>query len=238
MEFFKKTAAFSLSLLIFLTSCNGDYLDNNTLNSNTGFDLTFFNNNKGNLINLKKFKVKNEKTLSSRLEVNNLILEEINDQLGTDLDFSIEFKELELTDYDSFSKWVFDNNIMTSNEMNLVSKFYYDLNSLELYDAILNLENNVYKENLDPFMIEKFEYIANVVSLIEYEDPGFFKATNETRSCAGALLGLAFASAGLVAACNPPAAGATVGFGCYLAAANFIRASATVGIECGDQDQQ
>lgn len=51
----------------------------------------------------------------------------------------------------------------------------------------------------------------------------------------GALIGLAFAFAGLVGGCNPPVAAVTTGWACYLAVANYIRASITVGLECGDE---
>ncbi len=36
----------------------------------------------------------------TRLEINNLILEEVNNTLETDIDYPTEFKELELNSYD------------------------------------------------------------------------------------------------------------------------------------------
>jgi hypothetical protein len=75
-----------------------------------------------------------------------------------------------------------------------------------------------------------------MVKLIEHQYPGSFtsQATAKSWRCAFALAGLALAGASLVAGCNPPAAAATVGVGCYLAATGFIAASVRVGLACED----
>ena len=226
-----------LFLGILFSSCNSDGLiqenEFQPTTKNFMFDFSFYENNKGNLIDLESFNFKNKSVLS-RLETNNLILKEINNQLGTDLDFSTSFKELELDSYETISDYIYDNKIMDKNEMQILTNFNTNLRTLELKEAITFLEEDVNNANLNSFKIEKFQYLANVVHLLENETPGFFTVNAQQRSCWSALLGLAFASAGLVAACNPPALGATVGTACYLAAANFVRASAVVGMECGD----
>ena len=118
--------------------------------------------------------------------------------------------------------------------MQIVASFSEYLNKLKLSEAIARLEDDVEKANLSADKVKEFQYLANVVKVIEYQDVGFFSDSVRANGCASALVGLAFASAGLVAACNPPAMGATVGWGCYLAGANFIRASISVGNACGD----
>lgn len=201
--------------------------------SQSKFDFSFFNKNQDNLIDIKSFKLENRSTLS-RLEVNNIILTEINDQFGSELDFSTSFKELELDSFDSVSNWIYNNQSLNELDMQILIDFDTNLKALELSDAIAILENDVNNANLNSFKIDKFEYLANVVKLIENETPGFF--TTQQRSCLGATIGIAFAAAALAAACNPPALGATVGSACYLAGANFIRASITLGVECGDDE--
>lgn len=59
----------------------------------------------------------------------------------------------------------------------------------------------------------------------------------ENKSCftdTFVLFKLGLAAAALVGACSPPAMGVSLGWTCYLAATAFIAASASVGIECGD----
>jgi len=222
-----------LAILIIFTSCSGDeFIDNNELEkSQSKFDFSFFNKNQDNLIDMKSFKLHNKSSLS-RLEVNNIILTEINDQLGSELDFSTSFKELELDSFDSVSNWIYTNQSLNELDMQILIDFDTNLKVLELTDAIAILENDVNNANLNSFKIDKFEYLANVVKLIENETPGFF--TTQQKSCWGATIGLAFAAGALALACNPPALGATVGAACYLAGANFIRASIMLGLECGD----
>jgi len=92
---------------------------------------------------------------------------------------------------------------------------------------------------MDLYKFEKYQSIVNGVALIEYQYPGYFTSENSqglaSRGCAWALFKLGLASAALVAGCSPPAAGASVGASCYIAATSFIAASASVGMECGDK---
>lgn len=221
--------------LFLFISCSGDELfkqnEIEQTSENFKFDFSFFEANKGKLIDLSSFKFSNKSSLS-RLETNNLILDEINDQLGTDLNFSNGFKELELSSYENIEDYIYANNIMNETDMKILTSFQLNLKNMDLSEAISALEEDANDVNLSSVKMKKFEYLANIVKLLENETPGFFTSTEQQKSCGGALLGLAFASAGLVIACNPPALGATVGTGCYFAAANFIRASVTVGVEC------
>lgn len=224
-----------LAIILITFSCTNEK-ETHTEIAKDQFDYTFYETNKNHMIDLKSFNFEDRSTLS-RLEINNMILDEINQQLDTSLDFDESFKSLELTSYEHIENYIITNQILEDIDLAILNEFYSDLNSHALIDAVVMLENNVILADLAFEKREKFEYLANVVLLIENETPGFFDSTMEQRSCAGALLSLAFATAGLAAACNPPAAGATVGVGCYLAAANFVRASATVGIECGDDHE-
>jgi Rad3-related DNA helicase len=227
------------------SSCNKDesIIENEFETSPEGlkFDFSFYENHKGNLLELNIFENKingNKSKLTSRLELNNTILKEINNQLGTKLDFSTDFKQLNLDSHENIVEWSYKSGTLTKVDIEILNDFNKNLNILQLSDAINILEEDVHTAHLNPMKVEKFQYLANVVKLLEYEGPGIFTSSlqqkNHRKSCLSASAGLAFASAALVAACNPPALGATVGWGCYLAGANFVRASIEVGKACGD----
>ncbi len=227
---------FMASLILFV-SCNGNELilenELEQASENLKFNFSFYESNKGNLISLESFKFDNKSSLS-RLEINNLILDEINSQLGTSLDYSTSFKQLD--SYEAISNYIYENEIMDENEMQILTDFNTNLSTLEISEAITVLEEDVKDANLSSFKTEKFQYLANVVLLIENQNPSFFTDNTQQRSCWFAVAKLALASAALVAACNPATAAATVATACYLATASFIAASATVGIECGDNN--
>ncbi len=131
------------------------------------------------------------------------------------------------------------NTNFNERDIEILTNFSEDLISTDLDTAISILENTLSNQNLDSSKFLKYQSIVTSVKLIEYQNEGFFTIDDETSStarngwgCAWALAKLALASASLVAACNPPALGATVGTGCYLAATGFVAASASVGMAC------
>lgn len=224
--------------MIFISCGGNDIIKENELEQNAEFVefyFSFFEQNKGNLIDISSYNL-DKKSPLSRLEMNNKILTEINKQLGSELEFSTDFKELELESFESVTNWAYNKGIMTKIDLTLLTDFNKNLNSLGLANAINVLESDVKNSNLNSFKIKKFQYLVNVVKLLENENPGIFvNNTNfQQRGCFGASLGLAFALSTLAGACNPATATATVGTLCYLAAANFVRASIQFGIECGD----
>lgn len=230
---------FLASLMLFASCSGNEILNENEAEQNSEFskfDFSFFEKNKGNLIDMKSFNFDNKSSLS-RIEINDKILNEINNQLGSELELSTDFKELELDSFESVSNWAINNGTMDEIDIQILTDFNQSLSQLELSQAISALETDVKNSNLSSFKVQKFQYLANVVKLLENERAGFFVSNSnfQQKSCWGAAIGLAFASAALVLACNPPAIGATVGAACYLAGANFIRASITVGLECGEQ---
>lgn len=103
-------------------------------------------------------------------------------------------------------------------------------------EAVSILENKISNESIDSYKFEKYQSIVNGVALIEYQYPGYFTVENTQArggwECAWALGKLALASAGLVGGCSPPAMGASMAWTCYVAAASFIAASASVGMAC------
>lgn len=234
-NFRKPYFAIFLASLILLSSCKSD--DSLSTTESQKFDYAFYQNNKGSLLNLNSINLINNSNPLMRseplttLEKSNIILTEINTELGTDLDFDNDFKEIELDTYTSVENYIYKNNILEPSEMYLLNNFKNNLSNLELTDAINILEQEVHNANLDVLKVEQFEYFANTVMLLENDDPGIFTA-KAASPCSDALLGLAFATVSLAGACSPPAMGASVGFFCYVAGANYIRASIAVGKAC------
>ena len=105
--------------------------------------------------------------------------------------------------------------------------------------ALTNLEKNVLQNEiqLSTTKIQKYEELANTVKLINAEDPELFDNNLQRKGCIGAIIGVIFAFVALVIACGSTVPmGGTTAVACYWTAANFIRASITVGIECGSDE--
>lgn len=231
--------AIFLSTLMLFISCNeNNLLEDQNVNDNK-FNFSFYENNKGNLLALDISKLNSSKTSEiSRLEANNIILEEVNKKYETDIDFDEELKQLNRPE--EIFDWMIVNTDFNENDIEILTNFSENLISTDLDTAISILEKTLSNQNLDTSKFLKYQSIVTGVKLIEYQNKGFFTIdddSNVTRKdwgCAWALAKLALASASLVAACNPPALGATVGTGCYLAATGFVAASASVGMACKD----
>lgn len=223
------------SALILFVSCeqydSNDELKDKELNFNK------FESVKGQLLDINKINVINLKTDSfSRLEQNDLILNQVNDYYDSNIDFDESLKKLNTTE--EIFIWLKTNTNFNQNDIDNLSEFSSDLTSLGFDDAVLILENKISNDNIDTYKFEKYQSIVNGVDLIEYQYPGFF--TTETYhsdgDCAWAIFKLGLAAAALAGACSPPALGASVGWTCYLAGVSFVAASASVGMACGDDD--
>lgn len=225
-----------LSGLILFVSCEQNDLNNEQ--NNREISLHPFETLKGQLMDVNKLNLNNSRTeFNSRLEQNNYILSEVNSYYGTNIDFDDSLKSLN-TEEDVYD-WIKSNTTFNQKDVDRLKNFSTNLISLGFDEAVDILENEISDENIDSFKFEKYQSIVNGVALIEYQNPGYFTSENSkglaSRSCAWALFKLGLASASLVGACSPPAMGASVGWTCYVAATAFIAASASVGMECGDQ---
>ena len=134
---------------------------NRTLNFQSLIFL-FLKKNKGNLIDMKSFNFENKSSLS-RIEINDKILNEINNQLGSELELSTDFKELELDSFESVSNWAINNGTMDEIDIQILTDFNQSLSQLELSQAITALETDVKNSNLSSFKVQKLQYPANVV---------------------------------------------------------------------------
>lgn len=220
-----------LILAIVVTACSSENDDINSDFNSKKLSLNTFETFKGQLLDINNL---NTLKTDSRLEQNNHILSQVNDFYGTDIDFDDSLKELDSAD--EIFNWLKANTSFNQTDIDILTNFSSNLTTLSFDEAVSSLENEITNYNLDTYKFEKYQSIVNGVALIEYQYPGFFtiESTQKSWGCAWAVAKLALASASLVAACNPPALGATVGTGCYLAAAGFVAASASVGMACGD----
>jgi hypothetical protein len=231
---------FLASLMLF-TSCEGDSIIMNgapeAIIQKSTFNYSLFENSKGQLLDLNAVAFINssdflsKSTSTSTLDQNNLILGEINQKLGTDLALDDSLKSIELTSKLEMENYLLSNQLVSTKELIIIDDFNKNLALMNTSEALKLLERDVNNASLSVFEVSRFETLANTVALLDYQEPGAV-TTLAAGGCGEALLGLGFALAGIVGACNPPAAGATVGFFCYLAAANYIRASVAVGRAC------
>lgn len=185
-----------------------------------------------NQLNLKDFKIE----FNSRLDLNNFLLSEINNYYDTDIDFHDELKSL--SSAEEIFNWIKANTLFNQNDVENLRIFSSNLTTLDFDQAVSILENNI-TDLKDSNKFEKYQSIVNAVAIIEFEYPGYFTSEKDQGivskgGCAFALFKLGLAAAALVGACSPPAMGVSMGWTCYLAATAFIAASASVGIECGN----
>ncbi|MEZ7945968.1 MAG: hypothetical protein QMC07_09370 [Flavobacteriaceae bacterium] len=224
-----------LSALILFVSCEQNDLNNEQ--NNREINLHSFETLKGQLMDINKLNVNNSKTeFNSRLDQNNHLLSEVNSYYGTEIDFDDNLKSINTEE--EIINWLKINTPFDENDIDNLKNFSSNLTSLGLEESVSTLENEISNEDMDLYKFEKYQSIVNGIALIEYQYPGYFTSENSqglaSRSCGWALFKLGLASAALVAGCSPPAAGASVGASCYIAATSFIAASASVGMECGD----
>ena len=111
---------------------------------------------------MKSFNFDNKSSLS-RIEINDKILNEINNQLVSELELSKDFKELELDSFESVSNWAINNGTMDEIDIQILTYFNQSLSQLELSQAITALETDVKNSNLSSFKVQKLQYPANVV---------------------------------------------------------------------------
>ncbi|GEM50775.1 hypothetical protein EB1_05650 [Empedobacter brevis NBRC 14943 = ATCC 43319] len=199
--------------------------------ANVKFSFDTYERFKGKLLDINNLDIPQNTT---RLEQNNFILNHVNEHYNTAIDFDKGLKESKSSK--EIFNWLTKNTTFNEVDVSILTNFSSNLVSMSFDDAVLLLEEELSEQEIDVFKFEKYQSIVNGVKLIEYQNKGFFTIQSNGWECAFALGKLALASASLIIACNPPALGATVGTACYLAAASFIAASASVGLACGGDD--
>lgn len=228
----KSYVAISLASLILFVSC--EQYESSQDSVDAKFDYSLFNTYKGNMLDINVLNTSRGQQELSRLELNEAILNDINLQLGTNLDYSYDFKSLEITSSQEIINWGLQNELLNNKDVEILNTFINSVLSNDMETALIDLEAAVFQsEELSLFKIEKYETLANTVRLINEENPEMFNSIGQQRSCFGAVIGIVFAFVALILACAATGAtGGAVAPGCYWAAANFVRASITLGVEC------
>lgn len=228
----KPYLAMLLAGLVLFVSCEQYQLKSDTDEAKFDYSLYYTYQGKMLSVNLKKaLKVQNN---ISRLELNEAILDEINLQLGTDLDYSVDFKSMEIKSSTEVMDWGLQNNLLDDKDVTILNDFISSTVSNGIENALSGLEADVFKNmELSVSKVQKYEELANTVRLINEENPEIFDSNLDGRSCLWAVIGIIFAFVALVLACpsTVPTGGLTAP-ACYWAAANFIRASIVLGKEC------
>lgn len=223
--------AIILAFLVLFVSC--EQYDQNFETGNSSFDYSLFETYKGKMLSINfNNKLYKQETTSelTRLELNNLILNDVNSQLNTNLDYANNFKSLDISSTENIINWSLDNNVIDEIDAEILNSFTESFSNNGLEVALTDLETRVLQSNnLSSFKVEKYEQLANTARLMENQDPGLF---SQGDGCIGAIIGLIFAVVALILACPTVPMGGVTAPACYFAAVNFIRASVTVGNEC------
>ena len=179
----KPNLSIFLAFLVFYVSC--EKYDINSKISKTKFDYSLFTTYQGKMLDIDLKITKKNQAKLTRLEINDAILEEINLQLGTNLDFDNDFKSLEITTGNEITDWGLNNSILDSNDIIILNDFVDTILANGVEVALVELENNVLQNNMDlsPTKIQKYEELANTVKLINAEDPELFDNNLQSKNC-------------------------------------------------------
>lgn len=213
-----KTAIF-LSTLILYTSCSNQADLINPVNTKMAFDYSIYNTYKGVDINkyrvskkVKQNSLQSKESLSS-LETFSYIIDDINSDFTTELDVN------------KLDKLLLENNLIVetpeylqpvdiikedlpSNDIIIGDKFENDLNLYGFETALNNFESNVLSMNLTQVEFEKYNQLANVLSLLNNSNPEYFSNSNylsksstmaKLSPCGKAIFWNSLATVGLVA---------------------------------------
>jgi len=135
-----------LAFLILHVSC--EKYDMNSKLEKTKFDYSLFNTYQGKLLSINLKNTLKKQAELSRLEVNDAILEEINLQLGTYLDYSTDFKSLEINTPKDITNWGLNNDILDSQDVTILNDFIDTTLSNGVEIALTDLEENVLQNEL------------------------------------------------------------------------------------------
>ncbi|WP_438968639.1 hypothetical protein [Nonlabens sp.] len=231
----KSIATFFALLMIFTSTAQTFSISKSTFETQASertFDFSTYERFKGDIIDIKKLDIP---TKVSRLEQNKSILEQVNNIYETEVNFDEELMTLNTSE--KIFSWLVENTNFNEKDVLLITNYSNNLVSNGFEKASKTLSEQLSKHSIESVKFEKYQSIVNTVKLIEYQYPGTFTTETVQKGgwgCAFAIAKLALATASLAVACNPPALGATVGVGCYLAGTGFVAASVSVGLACKD----
>lgn len=218
----KLTLFLALSFLIF--SCTKyDNLENDNYN----FDYKTFENFKSTHHTIDFSGVtNNQKTEIDIIRTNRALLNIINNELGTELNYpdlilkSLTYSAQELIEISLTESWI------NQKQVHLLETFSLDLQNKNFDFAIQQMEQNINSLNLNNEEFEQINLFANNLKSLNYKNPNLFSFDNRSGwRCALAIIALAAATAGL--------GSCATGVACALAVTLHINAMYSVADHCG-----
>lgn len=207
-----------LSSLILFTSCNPSESINDTNIKSFNYDT--YNSYKSieYTVNISSEDINEPE---SRKKYSNIV-NNINNHLGSSINLTkIDDSLIENYKNKGFNNDDYLNTLLNENDKYLINKFENDLENFNVDIALVNLEKNVISLNISNEEFEKYNKFANIIKLIENQEPGFFNnATKKSyygkSPCSEAIISYTIATLGL-ASCG------SVVILCGVAIANKIR---------------
>lgn len=164
-----------LAFLVLFVSCSDEnFTDQQSFdysvyqnNKSTNIDFTTGNSSKSNVID----------TRDSFIQVLGLI----NDEFGTNVYLNnLDEQFLSTSNQAKSNQTVNINSYLNQTDINLIENFNEDIKQLSFNEALDNFENNVLQLNLNDSEFQKYNELANVLSLVENSFPGML--ANDTES--------------------------------------------------------
>jgi hypothetical protein len=235
MQTFRKPyLAVIMSSLILFISCS----EGATPDIKRSFNYESFNlyKNSNHYKNVMESLSKLDLSKSTYVEQKRIIVDEVNDELNTDLELSDIALSLSVDmEPEQIYSVGLSNNWIKQQDVDLSEQFGDDLEAFGFDIAVSNYENTVLNLNLSDEEFARKNAFVNIIKIIHDENPSMFpngdssveRANLQTRSwwrCALAATALVASTASLVSC-------ATIG-GCILAMALVYNASLAVAEQC------
>ena len=217
-------ASFLAGLVLFV-SCKQDALIENPEMS---FNYEIFETYKG-----ARFKVdisKNIFDMPEGQEKYQTIINVINQNLGSDISLTELDKNRIERVLSKDSEDISLDDLLNDTDKSLIADFENDLAQGDFDSALEKFEQNVLALEVDEVDFERYNEFANVIRLVESQEPGFFTEGLFSRDpCGDAILSYTLATLAL-ASCG------FVPILCYIAIANKIRTFKNMIDACGDNN--
>lgn len=228
-NFRKPYWAIFLALLVLLISCEKyEYYDDRDTNSLFEYDIYNHFIESQELLSQTISSVENLRESEIKI-ISSQILQFLNTELGTNLVIPEGYLDLINQDREFILESSLEEGWLNETDIRLNDLFLQDIISSDFNTALNNFEERVFELNLSQDDFNKQVQFANMIKSINDIDPELFRVSATSRggwACAGAVLALTAATAGL-ASCATIAA-------CGFAILLHLAAIDGVARKCGD----
>ena len=192
-----------ISFLLILTISFNSWSEesfNDEINSNK-FDYSLFNSLKGIKVDIDY--PESIKNISSIIEKNRAITNHINSELGVNLNLTNESVEYAAYNTDEIIEIGLREGFFEEHDKSIILQLDNDLSSLDFENSIQNFETKVLTLNLSSSEFEKYNTWANILKLINQENPNALVSNYQQKGCLGAILAYSGATVAVGVACVP-----------------------------------